>query len=407
MQNASEPLRLERAIQKSVRARCPARSASKSRVALIIPTLALFIASIGCKEKEAAPPPAVPDVEVSAVVMKDVPIYHEWVAVLDGFVNAQMQPEVTGYLLTQKYKDGTFVRKGQLLFEIDPRPFEAIVKQVQGQLAQAQAQLSKTELDVARDTPLAKLSAIPQAQLDNDIQANLAAKAGVVAAEAQVEQAKLNLNFTNVYSLVDGIAGISKAQIGDLVGPTTILTTVSQVNPIKAYVSLSEPEYMRASGRISAVAQGKIDSRAGERNLELNLADGSVFPTKGWLVFADRQIDEKTGTIRVAGAFDNPQLILRPGQFGRIKAVTGTAKDALLVPQRAVIETQGLYSVMVVGQDNKVSIRPVKTGDRVGQMWIITDGVKAGERVIVEGVQKAREGSVVNPKTSTVGAEGE
>jgi RND family efflux transporter MFP subunit len=210
-----------------------------------------------------------------------------------------------------------------------------------------------------------------------------------------------------VYSLVDGIAGISKAQIGDLVGPTTILTTVSQVNPIKAYVSLSEPEYLRASGRISAVAQGKIDSRAGERNLELNLADGSVYPTKGWLVFADRQIDEKTGTIRVAGAFDNPQLILRPGQFGRIRAITGTAKDALLVPQRAVIETQGLYSVMVVGQDNKVSIRPVKMGDRVGQMWIITDGVKAGERVIVEGVQKAREGSVVNPKTSTANAQGE
>jgi RND family efflux transporter MFP subunit len=407
MQNASEPLRLERAIQKIVRARRPVRSASRSGVALLIPTLALFIVAIGCKEKEAAAPPPVPDVEVSAVVTRDVPIYHEWVAVLDGFVNAQMQPEVTGYLLAQKYKDGTFVHKGQLLFEIDRRPFEAIVKQVEGQLAQAQAQLSKTELDVARDTPLAKLSAIPQAQLDNDIQANAAAKAGVVAAEAQVEQAKLNLNFTNVYSLVDGIAGISKAQIGDLVGPTTILTTVSQVNPIKAYVSLSEPEYLRAANRISAVAQGKIDSRAGERNLELNLADGSVFPTKGYLVFADRQIDEKTGTIRVAGAFDNPQLILRPGQFGRIRAVTGTAKDALLVPQRAVIETQGLYSVMVVGQDNKVSIRPVKTGERVGQMWIITDGVKGGERVIVEGVQKAREGSVVNPKTSTVNAQGE
>jgi RND family efflux transporter MFP subunit len=407
MQNASEPLKLERAVRNIVRARCPARSASKRKAALIITTLALLIVAAGCKEKEAAPPPPVPDVEVSAVVMKDVPIYHEWVAVLDGFVNAQMQPEVTGYLLSQKYKDGTFVHKGQLLFEIDRRPFEAIVKQVEGQLAQAQAQLSKTELDVARDTPLAKLSAIPQAQLDNDIQANLAAKAGVVAAEAQVEQAKLNLNFTNVYSLVDGIAGISKAQIGDLVGPTTVLTTVSQVNPIKAYVSLSEPEYLRAASRISAVAQGRIDSRAGERNLELTLADGSVYPTKGWLVFADRQVDEKTGTIKVAGAFDNPQLILRPGQFGRIRAATGTAKDALLVPQRAVIETQGLYSVMVVGQDNKVSIRPVKTGERVGQMWIIMDGVKAGERVIVEGVQKAREGSVVNPKTSTVNAQGE
>ncbi len=407
MQNASEPLRLERAVRNIVPVRRPARSASKCKVALFIPTLALFIAATGCKEKEAAAPPPVPDVEVSAVVMRDVPIYHEWVAVLDGFVNAQMQPEVTGYLLTQKYKEGTYVRKGQLMFEIDPRPFEAVVKQTQGQLAQAQAQLSKTELDVARDTPLAKLSAIPQAQLDNDIQANAAAKAGVAAAEAQVEQSKLSLNFTNVYSLVDGIAGISKAQVGDLVGPTTLLTTVSQVNPIKAYVSLSEPEYLRAATRISNIAQGRVDARSGERNLELVLADGSVFPNKGWLVFADREVDEKTGTIRVAGAFDNPQLILRPGQFGRIRAATGIEKDALLVPQRAVIETQGLYSVMVVGQDNKVNIRPVKTGDRVGQMWVITDGVKAGERVIVEGVQKAREGSVVNPKTSTVNAQGE
>jgi RND family efflux transporter MFP subunit len=407
MQNASEPLRFERAIEKIVRARRPVRSASRSIVALLIPTLALFIVATGCKEKEAAAPPAAPDVEVAQVVTKDVPINREWVTVLDGYVNAQIQPEVTGYLLSQKYKEGTYVRKGQLMFEIDPRPFEAVVKQTLGQLAQAQAQLSKTELDVARDTPLAKLSAIPQAQLDNDIQANAAAKAGVTAAEAQVEQAKLSLNFTNVYSLVDGIAGISKAQVGDLVGPTTLLTTVSQVNPIKAYVSLSEPEYLRAAGRISNIAQGRVDARAGERNLELTLADGSVFPTKGWLVFADRQVDEKTGTIRVAGAFDNPQLILRPGQFGRIRANTRIAKDALLVPQRAVVETQGLYSVMVVGEDNKVSVRPVKTGDRIGQMWILTDGVKAGERVIVEGVQKVREGTVVNPKAAAVSSEGE
>ncbi|HEY3706172.1 MAG TPA: efflux RND transporter periplasmic adaptor subunit [Terracidiphilus sp.] len=354
-----------------------------------------------------APPPPVPDVEVSQVVSRDVPVYREWVAVLDGYVNAQVQPQVTGYLMTQKYKDGTFVHRGDLLFEIDPRPFEAILKQTQGQLAQTQAQLSKTELDVARDTPLAKLSAIPQAQLDNDIQAKAAAKAGVEAAEAQVDEAKLNLNFTKVYSLVDGIAGIAKAQIGDLVGPTTLLTTISQVNPIKAYVSLSEQEYLHAASRISAVAQGKADARAGEKNLELILADGSVFPTKGWLVFADRQVDTKTGTIRVAGAFDNPQLILRPGQFGRIRANTSMAKDATLVPQRAVIETQGMYSVMVVSPDNKVSIRPVKTGERVGQMWILTEGVKPGERVIVEGLQKAREGATVNPKPATVTAEGE
>ncbi|UWZ86077.1 efflux RND transporter periplasmic adaptor subunit [Occallatibacter riparius] len=408
MQSAPELLKLERAIRSTDRVKRLARSASDCRIALLIPTLAVLIAATGCREKEAVAPPPVPDVEVTQVVSKDVPIYHEWVATLDGYVNAQVQPEVTGYLLAQKYQEGTFVKKGQLLFELDRRPFEAIVKQTEGQLAQTQAQLSKTELDVARDTPLAKLSAIPQAQLDNDIQANAAAKAGVVAAEAQVEQAKLNLNFTNVYSLVDGIAGMAKAQIGDLVGPTTVLTTVSQVNPIKAYVSLSEPEYLRAAGRISNAVQGKIDKRTGERNLDLILADGSTFATKGWLVFADRQVDEKTGTIRVAGAFDNPQLVLRPGQFGRIRANTTVAKDAMLVPQRAVVETQGLYSVMVVGDDNKVSVRPVKTGERIGQMWIITDGVKPGERVIVEGIQKAREGSVVNPKAAAAGSsEGE
>jgi membrane fusion protein (multidrug efflux system) len=407
MQSAPEPLKLTGAARKIVWVEHLARFASDYKLALLLPTLAIFIVAIGCKEKEAAAPPLVPDVEVTQVVAKDVPIYHEWVAVLDGYVNAQVQPEVTGYLLAQKYQEGTYVKKGQLLFELDPRPFEAILKQTQGQLAQTQAQLSKTELDVARDTPLAKLSAIPQAQLDNDIQANAAAKAGVDAAQAQVEQAKLNLNFTNVYSLVDGIAGIAKAQIGDLVGPTTVLTTVSQVNPIKAYVSLSEPEYLRAAARISNVAQGKIDKRAGERNLDLILADGSTYASKGWLVFADRQVDEKTGTIRVAGAFDNPQLILRPGQFGRVRANTTIAKDALLVPQRAVVETQGLYSVMVVGDDNKVSVRPVKTGDRIGQMWILTDGVKAGERVITEGIQKAREGAVVNPKAAAPSSEGE
>jgi membrane fusion protein (multidrug efflux system) len=404
MQNASEPSSRELARPKGTSL---SRKHCSSALTPYLACSALFAIAIGCGKKEVAPPPPVPDVEVSQVVSRDVPVYREWVAVLDGYVNAQVQPQVTGYLMTQKYKDGTFVHRGDLLFEIDPRPFEAILKQTQGQLAQTQAQLSKTELDVARDTPLAKLSAIPQAQLDNDIQAKAAAKAGVEAAEAQVDEAKLNLNFTKVYSLVDGIAGIAKAQIGDLVGPTTLLTTISQVNPIKAYVSLSEQEYLHAASRISAVAQGKADAKAGEKSLELILADGSVFPTKGWLVFADRQVDTKTGTIRVAGAFDNPQLILRPGQFGRIRANTSMAKDATLVPQRAVIETQGMYSVMVVSPDNKVSIRPVKTGERVGQMWILTEGVKPGERVIVEGLQKAREGATVNPKPATVTAEGE
>jgi membrane fusion protein (multidrug efflux system) len=299
--------------------------------------------------------------------------------------------------LKQNYQEGTTVHKGDALFDIDPRPFEAALAKTQGELAEADAQLGKTKLDVARDTPLAKQSAIPQAQLDNDIQANAAAEALVAAASAQVEQAKLNLEFTKVRSLIDGIAGLAKAQIGDLVGPTTVLTTVSQIQPIKAYFAISEQEYLKFAQRINAVAEGR--KRAGEkRTLELILSDGSVYPQKGWVVLADRQVDVKTGTIRLAGAFDNPGSILRPGMFGRVRAVTDIDKGALLVPQRAVVEAQGSYSVVVVGPDDKASIRPVKTGERVDQMWVITEGIKAGEQIIVEGGQKAKEGAPVRPK---------
>jgi membrane fusion protein (multidrug efflux system) len=363
-----------------------------------------FLLLSGCGQKQAAAPPPPPDVEVVDVEQRDVPIYSEWVAALDGYVNADIRPQVTGYLIKQNYREGTVVRKGELLFEIDPRPFQAALEQTKGQLAQAEAQLGKTTLDVARDTPLAQQSAIPQAQLDNDIQANAAAKAIVSANKAQVEQAQLNLSFTSVRSLVDGIAGLAKGQIGDLVGPTTVLTTVSQVNPIKAYVAISEQEYMRFATRISEASQGKQVAGA-VKNLELVLSDGSLYPHKGWVVVADRQIDVKTGTIRIAGAFDNPGGILRPGQFGRVRAATRLAKDALLVPQRCVVETQGSYQVVVVGADNKASIRPVKVGERIGQQWIITEGLKPGERVIVEGIQKAKEGAPVNPKPLNLAAE--
>lgn len=363
----------------------------------------LLLAS--CGQKQAAAPPPPPDVEVVDVEQRNVPIYGEWVAILDGYVNAQIQPQVTGYLMKQNYHEGTVVRKGELLFEIDPRPFQAALDQAKGQLAQAEAQLGKTALDVERDTPLAKQSAIPQAQLDNDIQANAAAKAIVLANKAQVEQAQLNLGFTKVRSLVDGIAGLAKGQIGDLVGPTTLLTTVSQVDPIKAYIAISEQEYLKFAAGISARAEGKRTAEAGQKSLELVLADGSLYPYKGWLVLADRQVDVKTGTIRIAGAFDNPGGILRPGQFGRVRTPTSVAKDALLVPQRCVIETQGSYQVVVVGADNKASIRPVKAGERIGQQWIISEGLKPGERVIVEGIQKAREGTLVNPKPVHLSAE--
>ncbi|HTT23289.1 MAG TPA: efflux RND transporter periplasmic adaptor subunit [Candidatus Sulfotelmatobacter sp.] len=368
--------------------------------------LLLLVILSGCsKEKVAAEAPP-PEVEVVPVAQQDVPLFTECISTLDGYVNAQIQPQVTGYLLKQNYQEGLVVHKGDVLFEIDPRPFEAALAQTQGQLAEAQAQLGKTRLDVARDTPLAKESAIPQAQLDNDIQANQAAEAQVAAAQAQVSQATLNLGFTKVRSLIDGIAGMAKAQIGDLVGPTTVLTTVSQMQPIKAYFAISEQEYLKFAGRIGEVAERK-KLATGKRTLELILSDGTVYPSKGWMVLADRQVDVKTGTIRLAGAFDNPGSVLRPGMFGRIRAVTGVAKDALLVPQRAVVETQGSYSVVVVGPDNKASVRPVKTGDRVGQMWVITDGLRAGEQVIAEGMQKAKEGAPVQPKQFKPAAQGE
>ena len=359
--------------------------------------LAALLQFVGCANKTEAAPPPPPEVQVVNIEQKDVPVYGEWVATLDGFVNADIRPQVPGYLMKQTYKEGTRVRKGDVLFEIDPRPFEAALQAAQGQQAQAEAQLGKTALDVQRDTPLAKQSAIPQAQLDNDIQANAAASAVVKANKAQVEQARLNMEFTKVRSLVDGIAGIAKGQIGDLVGPTTILTTVSQVQPIKAYFSISEQEYLPYAERISEVVSGKRTAGA-TKGLELILADGSVYPHKGAVLLADRQVDLKTGTIRVAAGFDNPNGVLRPGQFARVRLATSVAKGALLVPQRAVIETQGTYQVAVVTPENKASIRPVKVGQRVGNMWIIQDGIQPSERVIVEGFQKVKEGTPVNPK---------
>src|SRR5690242_12587860 len=351
----------------------------------------------GCASKTEAAPPPPPEVQVVDVQQKDVPIYGEWVAILDGYVNADIRPQVSGYLMKQNYREGSVVHKGDLLFEIDPRSLDAALQQAKGQQAQAEAQRGKTELDVQRDTPLAKQSAIPQAQLDNDIQANAAAAAVVNGSKAQVEQARLNVEFTKVRSLVDGIAGLAKGQIGDLVGPTTVLTTVSQVEPIKAYFSVSEQEYLPFATRISEVVSGKRVAGT-NKALELILADGSVYPHKGAILVADRQVDLKTGTIRFAAGFDNSNVVLRPGSFARVRLPTSVAKNALLVPQRAVIETQGTYQVAVVTPENKASIRPVKVGQRVGNMWIIQEGVQPSERVIVEGFQKVKEGTPVNPK---------
>jgi RND family efflux transporter MFP subunit len=368
---------------------------------------ALSFALMGCEAQKAAPAPPPPDVVVTPVIQKDVPIYNEWVATLDGYDNAQIQPQVTGYIVAQTYREGSPVKKGQVLFEIDPRPFQAILDQAKAQLAQAQAQLGKTKLDVDRDTPLAKERAIAQSQLDNDIQANLAAIASVKSSEAQVEQAQLNLDFCHVTSLLDGIAGLATVQIGNLVSPTAVLTSVSRVEPIKAYFPISEQTYMKFAKRINASnRRDDMEDIKDAPTLQLILADGTVYAHPGKILYTDRQVDITTGTIRVASSFPNPENILRPGQFGRIRAATEQVNGALLVPQKAVNELQGMYQIAVVGEGNKVSIRSVKVGDRSGENWIIQDGIKPGEMVIVEGLQKVRDGSVVKPKQQAAPATG-
>ena len=377
------------------------REASHLRPYAALGAFALIIITTvfaGCAQPApAAYPP--PTVSVVNVTQKDVPISGDWVATLEGFTTAQIQPQVTGYLIKQNYQEGSYVHKDDILFEIDPRPFQAVLDQAKGQLAQANAQLGLANINVKRDTPVAQLHAIPQSQLDNDTQVKLAAEAAVQAAEASVEQAQLNLDFTKVHALVDGIAGIAQTQIGNLVTTSTVLTTVSKVDPIKVYFPISEQEYLHLGAKIS----GNVNllSSTATVPLELVLSDGSVFPQKGRIIFADRQVDPQTGTIRIVGSFPNPGNVLRPGQFGRVRAVTAYRKDALLIPQRAVTELQGQHQVAVVGSDNKVSIHSVTVGDRVGSMWVISDGLKLGDRVITEGVQKVAEGAPVNPVADT------
>jgi RND family efflux transporter MFP subunit len=357
---------------------------------------AIFVS--GCEQKKEAPAAVeTAEVDCANVIERDVPVYSEWVGTMDGLVNAKIRAQVSGYLQKQDYKEGALVKKGDLLFEIDPRTFKAALDQADGQLAQANAGLGKTELDVKRYTPLAKEGAISKQELDNAIQANLGAKASVHSAEAAVETARLNLGFTRITSPIQGIAGSANAQIGDLVGPqSTELTTVSTVDPIKVYFTISEREYLMVSGRINV--SEAASAKPQEASLDLILADDSVYPYKGKLSYADRQVDVKTGTIRIAALFPNQANTLRPGQFARVRALTETLKNALLVPQRSVTELQGSYQLAVVGSDNKVQIRPVKTGVRIDNLWVIKEGLKPGERVVVEGIQKVKDGQVVKPK---------
>jgi len=349
----------------------------------------------GCASSKAAPAaPPPPTVEVATVVQRDTPIYSDWVATLDGYVNAEIQPRVSGYIIKQNYREGAVVRKGDVLFEIDPRPLKAALDQAKAQLAQAEAQLGKASLDVERDTPLAEARAIAKSQLDTEVQAKLGAEASVLAAKANVEQAELNLEFTKVTSLVSGIAGIARVQIGNLVGPTSTLTAVSQVDPIKAYFTVSEQVFMEFHRRFPT--EQTVEEQRKRMPLQLILGDGSIYEHTGTISFADREVNAATGAIRIAGVFPNPNNLLRPGGYGRVRLSARTAPGALLIPQRAVTELQGSYQVAVVGADNKVSIRAVTVGDRVGNLWIVTEGLKAGERVIVEGLLKARDGAVVN-----------
>jgi len=395
---------------------------------------AVLGSTVGCTSKVtaagSAPPP---DVEVASVQQKNIPIEREWIGTLDGLVNAAIKAEVTGYLLSQSYTEGSFVRKGQPLFEIDPRPFDAALAQAQGQLAQARGQLAqanaqlvqaqaqlvqlvanqqRVQLDVDKYTPLASQRAVSQQDLDTSVQNNNAAKAQIEAgkaavetakaqieaanaavesAQAGVEAAKVNTSFTHLVSPIDGIVGQAQVQVGNLVNPASgTITTVSTVDPIKGIFTVGEQEYL-------SLTRGGVND-LNKLQLDLVLADGSTYPHKGKFFFADRQVDQNTGAIQLEGLFPNPGNRLRPGQYGKVRAVIGTNTGALLVPQRAVSELQGAYQVAVVDSDNKVAIRAVKLGDTVGTMQIVTQGLKPGERVVAEGTQKVRPGVQVNPK---------
>jgi len=366
----------------------------RTSVNIVLFSAAVIILSVasGCKKEQKAAPPPVPTVEVFTVVQKDVPIYQEWVGTADGSVNATIRAQVQGYLIKQNYKEGDFVKKGQILFEIDPRTFQAALEQAQGQLAVQQASWDTAKANLKRIKPLAERNAVSLKDLDDATGKEQATHASVLAAKAAVDKAQLDLSFTRITSPVDGIAGVAKAQLGNLVGPGLVeeLTTVSSVNPIKVYTQISEQEYLKA------MESG--NKGAARKPIELKLADGTVYPHKGVFSFADREVDVRTGTIKVAILFPNPGNLLRPGQFGKVRAEMSMVKNALLIPQRAVTDMQGQYLVAIVGPENKITIKKVKPGHTVNSDYIIDEGLKPGERVVAEGIQKVKEGMTVNPK---------
>ncbi len=373
-----------------------------SRTATNAAGLLLLLSIAGCEKKEAPPPPAPPEVTVTDVVQRNVPVYNEWVATLNGPVNADITPKVQGYLLRQEYQNGVFVKKGQLLYEIDPRPFVAALDQAKAQVAVAVANQGEWQNNVTRDTPLAAQSAIPQKQLDTDTSSLQAAIAQVSAAKANQANAELNLEWTKVYAPIDGVAGNSTSQVGDLVGTSTKMTTISQVDPIWAYFNISEADYLGRAREISSfVMSGKANPHS--IPIEFIQANGEPFPEKGKIVLVNREIASQTGTIQLAAAFPNKGGLLRPGGYGAVRIQTGYNANALLVPQPAVIEVQSQYQIVVLTPENKAVYRPIKVGDRVGPNWIVTDGLKPGERVVVQGTERLQQFAAAAPQMAKEG----
>jgi membrane fusion protein (multidrug efflux system) len=354
-----------------------------------------------CEKKEAPQAAPPPEVLVTEASTRDVPVYRDWIGTLDGSENAEIRARVTGYLLSRDYKEGALVRKGELLFQIDPRPFEAALAEAKSELQQAKAAQLASQAEAERVTQLFKKNVISEQEYTNKIQLNEASIAKVDALKASVEQATLNLGFCKITSPVDGIAGTAQAQIGDLVGTSAnaVLTSVSTVDPIKIIFPVSEADYLTASQRIEETTSKPLDQRP--ENIEVVLADGSVFPHKARLLSVNRQINQSTGTIQVTALLSNPGDLLRPGFFARARIVANVLKDAVVIPQRAVSEVQGSYQVAIVGSDGKAEIRPVQAGARIGSDWVISSGLKPGEKVIVEGIQKVKSGTPVVAKPWT------
>jgi membrane fusion protein (multidrug efflux system) len=339
-------------------------------------------------KKQQAPPP--PSVTITPVVQKNVPIYREWVGTMTGNIDADIRPKVEGFLLKRLYLEGSYVKKGQPLFQLDRRQAQADVEQEEGKLEQARAALAQARIDVNRYTPLVAQKAVSQAELDKAKSMERATGAQVDASQAALNNANLNLGWTTVVSPISGIAGISKSAIGDLITPETVMATVSAVNPIYVDVNIAEQDYLR-------FVRDRESRKAG-RDLELILGDGTVFPHRGRALLVNREVDTRTGTIAVRAEFPNPDNLLRPGQYARIRAVTENLENALVVPQRSVAELQGIYQVGVVNAENKVTIHQVKTGPQVGDMWVITSGLQPGDKVVVDGLQRVRDGMTVAPQ---------